>query len=83
VPIYLYACEDCETEWKENHGMTEEIENCHACGSDKIYRKPSLFANLSRHKDNKKQKVGSHVKEFIENSKEVLKQQKEELKEKR
>jgi len=83
MPIYLYACEDCSDEWKEKHGMTEEIEECHQCKSKNIYRKPSFFANLSKHKDDKIKKVGSHVKEFIDSSKEQLKQQKEELKGKR
>ena len=79
MPTYLYACENCLEEWKERHGMSEEIKECQRCESENIYRKPSLFANLSKHKGDKKQKVGSHVKEFIENSKEGLKQQKEEL----
>ena len=83
MPIYLYACKDCLTEWKESHGMTEEIEECQHCQSKNIYRKPSLFANLSKHRDDKKQKVGSHVREFIDDSREQLKKQKEELKGKR
>jgi putative FmdB family regulatory protein len=83
MPIYLYACEDCSEEWKESHGMSEEIEECGTCQSKNIYRKPSLFANLSKRVDDKKQKVGSHVKEFIKNSEEQLKQQKKELRGKR
>jgi len=83
MPIYVYACDDCYGEWKESHGMTEEVDECQWCESGNIYRKPSLFCNLSKQKDNKKQKVGSHVKEFISDSKRELKQQKEQLKEAR
>jgi hypothetical protein len=82
MPTYIYACEDCLEEWKERHSMHEEIEICVVCESKNVYRKPSLFCNLSKTKtDNRKPKVGSHVKEFIEKSKDELKQQKTELKE--
>ena len=80
MPIYLYACEDCDGEWKESHSMTEEIEECQWCKSTNIYRKPSFISNTLK-RESKKQKVGSHVREFIEDSKRELNQQKEGLKE--
>ena len=78
MPIYVYQCQDCLGEWKENHGMTEEIENCSWCDSQNIHRKPSEFSNLSK-KTEQKQKIGDLTNEFIENSKEDLLKQKEEL----
>ena len=83
MPIYVYACDDCSEEWKENHGMTETIEECKLCESQNIYRKPSMFCNLSKQTEERKEKVGSHVEEFINSSKKDLDQQKEDLKSKR
>tara|TARA_R110002020_G_scaffold151975_1_gene329449 strand:+ start:36 stop:284 length:249 start_codon:yes stop_codon:yes gene_type:complete len=80
MPIYIYACSDCGGEWKESHSMHEEIEECSWCESANIYRKPSLFCNLSKQKE-RKQKVGSQVRESIEDSRKDLEQQKEGLKE--
>tara|TARA_R110000824_G_scaffold67377_5_gene174502 strand:+ start:26043 stop:26294 length:252 start_codon:yes stop_codon:yes gene_type:complete len=81
MPIYVYACDDCFGEWKESHGMTEEVDNCHWCESGNIYRKPSAFVNLSK-QFKQKLKVGSHVKEFIEDSRKELEQQKKEAEQK-
>lgn len=82
MPIYIYQCQECLGEWKENHGMTEKSEFCFWCDSQDIFRKPSNFSNLSKKVDEKK-KVGDLTNEFIENSKEDLKKQKEELDKKR
>ena len=78
MPIYVYECQDCFGEWKESHGMHEEIEHCSWCGGQNIYRKPSMFSNLSKKTPSKK-KVGDLTNEFIENSMEDLRRQKEEL----
>ena len=78
MPIYVYQCEDCLGEWKENHGMTEKVDDCFWCDSQNVHRKPSAFSNLSK-KVEQKEKVGNLTNEFIENSKEDLQRQKEEL----
>tara|TARA_R100000995_G_scaffold79392_2_gene50430 strand:- start:1948 stop:2199 length:252 start_codon:yes stop_codon:yes gene_type:complete len=83
MPIYVYACDDCEEEWKENHGMAETVEECKLCESQNVYRKPSMFSNLSKQTEVKREKVGSHVEEFIKNSKKELDRQKEDLNNKR
>jgi|TARA_R100000008_G_C3583137_1_gene170035 hypothetical protein len=60
--------------------MSEKIEYCDVCETiGTLVRKPSMFFNA---KKDSKQKVGSHVKEFIEDAKNDLKDQKEELKNK-
>ena len=82
MPIYVYECLDCLGEWKESHGMTEAIEECYWCHSGNFHRKPSQFANLTKI-TKQKRKIGDLTKEFIENSKEVLKNHKEELDSKR
>ena len=78
MPIYVYQCGDCLGEWKENHLMCEVIEECPWCSSGNIGRKPSNFSYNSKKQEQTK-KVGCLTKEFIENSKDDLKNQKKEL----
>jgi len=75
MPIYVYECGDCLGEWKESHSMTEDINDCHWCESNNIYRVPSTFTNLSK-KTEIKRKVGDLTKEFIQDSQKDLKAQK-------
>ena len=80
MPIYLYHCDECLGEWKETHSMTEEIEECKWCHSRNIKRVPSLFSNFIKENSwTKNKKTGDLTKEFIENSKKDLKDQKREL----
>ena len=65
-------------EWKENHLMSETIEECSWCSSKNIGRKPSNFSYNSKKQEQTK-KVGDLTREFIENSKDDLKNQKKEL----
>lgn len=78
MPIYVYQCGDCLGEWKENHLMSETIEECPWCGSENIGRKPSSFSYSGKKKEQTK-KVGDLTKEFIENSKQDLKNEKKVL----
>ena len=78
MPIYVYECGDCLGEWKTSHLMCETIENCSWCDSRNIARKPSNFS-YSGNKQEQKKKTGDLTKEFIESSKEDLKNQIKEL----
>ena len=78
MPIYVYQCGDCLGEWKENHLMSETVDECPWCDSRNIGLKPSNFS-YSGKKQQKNKKTGELTKEFIENSKEDLKNQKKEL----
>ena len=58
--------------------MGETIEECPWCASKNIGRKPSEFS-YNKKKQEKSKKVGNLTEEFIENSKDDLKNQKKEL----
>ena len=58
--------------------MSETIEECPWCASRNIGRKPSEFS-YGGNKQAKKKKTGDLTKEFIESSKEDLKNQRKEL----
>ena len=57
--------------------MSETIEECPWCSSKNIGRKPTNFSY--NNKQEKKKKIGDLTKEFIENSKQDLKNEKKEL----
>ena len=82
MPIYLYECDSCKDTFKVRHSMSETCECCTLCGSNMVERKPVSFMNLSKQKS-VTTKVGDVTNEFIENSKDDLKTQIEELKKKR
>jgi len=79
VPRYLYHCNECDEEYQELHSIKEKLTDCKLCNSKKsLVRVPSIF--MAAHKNKiSQQKPGSLVKEFIEESKEDLKRQKEDL----
>ncbi len=80
MPIYIYECTNCGTVSKISHSMSEKIEYCDVCESiGTLFRRPSLFYNP---KKDTKEKIGSHVNEFIKDAKKDLEQQKEELRNK-
>ena len=57
--------------------MSEKIEYCEVCESiGTLIRKPSMFFNA---KKKSKQGVGARVKEFIDDARNDLQRQKEEL----
>jgi len=83
MPRYLYRCNECNEEFQELHTIKEKLTNCKFCNSqNSLIRVPSTFMTTHKNKI-PKQKPGSSVKEFIEESKEDLRRQKEELERKR
>jgi len=65
------------------HGFGERPPSC-SCGSTLCERIPSVGFSVSGvSKEKQREKVGQKVEEFIQNSKEDLKKQKEELGDKR
>ena len=78
MPVYIYECEDCEEQFKVSHGMTENHKQCDLCDAENIRRIPTMFTNLSK-KIVRNNKTGDVTKEFIESSKEELRNEKREL----
>jgi hypothetical protein len=69
-------------ESKHSHSMSELMEDCDVCEENGVLKRvPTLFSNFKRYQK-KEEKVGNHVKNFIEEAKVDLKKQKEELKNK-
>tara|TARA_Y100000310_G_C20489704_1_gene718570 strand:+ start:519 stop:773 length:255 start_codon:yes stop_codon:yes gene_type:complete len=82
MPIYIYSCDNCGSEITVSHLMTETVRDCEICEEvDCLTRRPSMFSNVKK-KSKQKQKVGDHVKGFIEEAEQDLKQQKDNLRKK-
>ena len=79
MPIYVYFCEKCEKELKARHSVKEkytacqEIEDCKNEGV--LTRIPSNFSSQSA-KQEQKQKVGALTEDFIEETRDELKNEK-------
>ena len=79
MPRYSYKCLHCEAIFQIIHGMNEVVEQCDVCGCTNINKIKRVYDKINvKVKQSKKTSAGERVKEFIETSREVLEQQKEE-----
>ena len=79
MPRYSYKCLHCESTFQTFHSMSEVVEQCEVCGCDDIDKLKRVYDKINvKVKQNKQTTAGERVKEFIETSREVLEQQKEE-----
>ena len=76
MPRYVYACKECEGEFKVVHGMSEEYNLCEICGEkDTIHRIPQMT-----YIQNKETQSAQRVTQAIEENREILKQASKEAK---
>ncbi len=76
MPKYCYRCNECDHEFETRHGMTERLYDCDNCdNSESLQRIPQLTRILTTPAAGK-QKTGSLVKEYIEENKRILKEEK-------
>ena len=79
MPKYFYVCTSCETKASFYHAMDEEEKNCPRCKlEDSLQKIPSFFSFKQNEEENKE--TGQIVKESIEEFKEDLEKQKNNLK---
>jgi putative FmdB family regulatory protein len=79
MPRYSYRCDCCDEEFEQSHSITVVLEDCHLCGEQTcLVRIPSLMRRVhATGPDN--QKVGDVVKKHIEEAKEDVKREKQEM----
>ncbi len=81
--IYKYYCKSCNKEWTEVHGFSEIIELCPFCESataSKSYTKNEIENFVKNDLGTKNKKPGAKTRAFIEESRQNLKEYKEEQK---
>ena len=83
MPRYTYRCDSCDQYFDFSHSMNEKHTTCTSCEEDReelFYRVPSRPQIMVK-KDHGQSSTtpGKIVKEFIENSKEDIREYKKEL----
>ena len=77
MPRYTYRCTGCDTHQDIFHLADEKPDNCIQCNSVALVKLLSPITTTRKTKSQRK--TGTLTEEFIENSREELVQQKEEL----
>lgn len=79
MPKYFYICKSCNLKRSFYHSMAEKLKDCPDCGlKECLERVPSSFFTKKEEEDSAE--VGQIVKQSIEEFKEELKEQKDNLK---
>ncbi len=82
MPLYRYFCTACKSQFEIRHSYTSPIKTCQECESDQIERLLDVpVPHLNRLKGTSKG-VGEEVRNAIEEAKDGLEAQKEELRKK-
>lgn len=76
MPVYCYRCPDCQAEFESRHSMSYDSQTCIECGSEQVFRIPSLSSTKVSVKSSKPGKV---VNDYIKEVKQEIKQEKKEL----
>ncbi len=76
MPKYCYKCQECDLEFETRHGIKEKLYDCKNCNiSGSLSRIPQL-TRIVKKPTLEKQKSGSLVKEYIEENKRILDEEK-------
>jgi putative FmdB family regulatory protein len=78
VPKYCYKCSECESEIEVRHGMTERLTDCKVCEMKETLTRIPQLTNIVRKQEQGEKKTGSLVKEYIEENKRILKEERKE-----
>ena len=76
MPKYCYKCPECEGEIEVRHGMTERLEDCKLCDNQGVLTRIPQLTNIVRKQEQGEREAGSLTKEYIEENKKILKEQK-------
>lgn len=77
MPNYVYHCEKCDNIFEYYHGMKEKKTECEVCKEQTLLKLPHFSGTI---KKENKQKAGSIVENYIEETREEIKREKEQLK---
>jgi hypothetical protein len=83
MPKYTYQCSICDFIQEKRHGMFETYEYCPNCQSEgNLAKIPSVVRVFDpKTEATQTKKVGEEVTSFIEDAREMIKQEKERLRE--
>ena len=79
MPKYTYECKECDHAFEAVHGMFIKLRNCDACSTDgSLFRVPSVTYS-TKNKAASEKKTGELVKEFINDAKKEVEEEKENM----
>ena len=79
MPRYEYRCDQCKGEFIISHSISETTIDCRLCkAKNSLTRIPSSFF-APRQSNEQNKKPGTLVKQFIENAKKEIKEEKKQL----
>ena len=78
MPKYCYKCSECGSEVEVRHGMTERLTDCKVCDNQGVLTRIPQLTNIVRKQEQGERKTGSLVRDYIQENKEILKEQKKE-----
>ena len=73
MPLYDYKCSECQHEMKLFHGVNEGTGKCPKCCNDSLKKQFLRNGNVIHMSSN--DSAGSRIEKFIEESREVLREQ--------
>ena len=76
MPKYCYKCSECESEIEVRHGMTERLTDCKVCELKEVLTQIPQLTNIVRKQEQGEKKTGSLTKEYIEENRRILKEEK-------
>lgn len=76
MPKYCYKCSECESEIEVRHGMTERLTDCKVCEMEEVLTRIPQLTNIVRKQEQGEKKTGSLTKEYIEENRRILKEEK-------
>ena len=80
MPTYAYLCTDCDKQFEKFHSMSETLEECVFCTSPKIKKVWNGGINLKKNKNFGSPKPGKIVRQYIEDTRKEVSEDKERLK---
>ena len=76
MPKYCYRCKECGHEFEIRHGIKERLYDCENCNNEQTLSRIPQITQIVKDSNVGKQKTGSLVKQYIEDNREILKQEK-------
>ena len=74
MPKYCYKCTECSGEYEVRHSIAERLEDCKVCNTEGVLIRIPQLTNIIK-KEESERETGSLVKEYIEENKRILKQE--------
>ena len=78
MPLYHYKCDDCKTDFESRHGMFFEDQRCTKCGSEHVFKLPSIGDKATKKSPGPK-RAGSVVDEYIKDARSEINAEKKKL----